>query len=285
MDYYIVLPDHEMMGRVEHDGVVHVDGIDCSQEGVDIVDPSPPSDLGVVQWVGLYFAAEDVLTLLHHGPCIRKVTVPEGARIAAFRLPKGQIMYRADKIRVGPRIELTDETIGQLVDEGANVDVNEGLPIRQAIRKGDVARYRKLLAKGANPRAKRFEGLRTVVEQDKPAMVSELLRTVSMDLSEKDKMFGLAMKMDRGEIASRLVDAGASFTAQTVVAAAFNGGDKVFAALNDKLSPQEQHDVAVEVDARYTEAQTPPDGIPAEEYTPPIMPAGVQALVNSQKPF
>lgn len=107
MPFYKILNEREV-----HNGVHYKTGLN-----VDILrfDPQGSCAPG-----GLYFACEDILNFLTYGPWIREVILPEDAHV--YLNPGIPVKWKADKIILGERREVTANTIIELLDQGATID-------------------------------------------------------------------------------------------------------------------------------------------------------------------
>jgi hypothetical protein len=131
MPFYKVINQFE-----EHNGMHYKTGLN-----VDILpfDPSGSCNPG-----GLYFTCEDILSFLDYGPWLREVTIPEDAKV--YRDPgDNETKWKADKIILGERREITANVIIELLDQGATVDDDVNLNLtRFAIRTKSVELLNKL---------------------------------------------------------------------------------------------------------------------------------------------
>ncbi len=84
---------------------------------------------------GLYFSSEDILSFLYCGVWIREVTLPKDAKI--YKEPGNPVKWKTDKFILGKRKKITHKVVQQLIDEGANLYVNNCVPLLCASERGD----------------------------------------------------------------------------------------------------------------------------------------------------
>jgi ankyrin repeat protein len=80
---------------------------------------------------GIYFAREDILAFLDYGPWIRKVTIPEDARV--YENPGTPKKWKADRIILGKRERISLNVIKRLIEEGANLKAKNSYILQWAI--------------------------------------------------------------------------------------------------------------------------------------------------------
>jgi ankyrin repeat protein len=114
------------------------------------VDVLPFNPSGDCQNGGIYFSREDILAFLHYGPWIRKVTIPEDAKV--YENPGSPKKWKADKVILGRRSKITTKKIKQLIEEGADLRVNNSGALRWAAWNGHLGIVKLLLKAGADPK-------------------------------------------------------------------------------------------------------------------------------------
>jgi len=104
MKFYKILNENEC-----HYGMQYQVGLN-----VDILPFNPQGDC---EPGGIYFSKEDILHFLDYGPWIREVTFPEDMQI--YMNPGFPRKWKADRIILGERREITDEVVLELFNQGA----------------------------------------------------------------------------------------------------------------------------------------------------------------------
>jgi len=217
MDYYKILNRHECHHGLQYNTGLNIDPI--------VFNPSGDCKPG-----GIYFSREDILAFLNYGPWIRKVTFPEGAQIYEnLEKPK---KWKADKIILGEREEITIEVIKRLINEGADPTVDNNYPLRYAALNGYInivkllipvsdgkasnnialkyAAYNghveivKLLIPVSNPKANNSEALRYAAEYGHTEVV-KLLIPVSDPKANNSIALRWAARNNRIEIVKLLI--------------------------------------------------------------------------------
>ena len=137
MNFYKITNEEE-----KHRGMKYKTGLN-----VDIL-PFNPS--GNCESGGIYFSREDILAFLDYGPWIRKVTLPEDARV--YENPGSPKKWKADKVILGRRSRITPRKIKQLIKEGADPKINNNYALRWAAENGHLEIV-KLLIPVSDPKA------------------------------------------------------------------------------------------------------------------------------------
>jgi hypothetical protein len=139
MNYYKILNEKE-----KHYGLQYKYGLN--------IDPVPFDPSGDCRRGGIYFAREDILSFLHYGPWIRKVTIPEDAFV--YENPGTPKKWKADRVILGKKEKITAKVIKKLIEEGANVNGDDNpvnTPLRWAINGHHDKIIKILLEAGADP--------------------------------------------------------------------------------------------------------------------------------------
>jgi len=159
MDYYKILHETE-----RHYGLKYKFGLN--------IDPIKFNPRGNCRPGGIYFSREDILAFIHHGPWIRKVTLPEDAQV--YENPSYPKKWKADKVILGKKEKITAKVIKRLIDEGANPNTCNSWPLRCAAEFGHLDIV-KLLLPYSDPKAKNSEALRYAAENGYFEIVKLLL--------------------------------------------------------------------------------------------------------------
>jgi len=114
MDFYKILNKEEHHHNLQYKTGLNIDPIEFNPSG----DCKPG---------GIYFSREDILAFLGYGFWIRKVTIPEDAKI--YENPGKPKKWKADKVILGEREEINLEVIKRVIDEGANPITDHNLPL------------------------------------------------------------------------------------------------------------------------------------------------------------
>lgn len=137
------------------------------RDGLNI-DSVPFSTFWDLQPKGIYFSREDIFAFLNGigwtGKYIRRVTLPDDARV--YENPGFPKCWKADRIILGPRRELTVEVFRELLEEGANVHAGDDFALRWAAGNGDIKTAKLLLENGANVHVGYESVLISAVEND-----------------------------------------------------------------------------------------------------------------------
>ena len=130
------------------------------------VDIRPFNPKGNCKRGGINFSREDILVFLNFGPWIRKVTLPEDAKVyenpiilKVYENPGIIKKWKADKVILGRRSKITPKKIKQLIEEGANPKIGDSYPLRWAAKNGNLEIV-KLLLPVSDPKSYGSEALR-----------------------------------------------------------------------------------------------------------------------------
>ena len=123
------------------------------------VDPVPFKKEGSCCPGGIYFAREDILAFLYHGPWLRKVTVPTDAEMV-LDPGKESKKWRASKVILGEREKITVKVIERLIQEGAGVHACKDEALRWASANGHFEVIKLLLRHGVDVHAQEDEAFR-----------------------------------------------------------------------------------------------------------------------------
>ena len=146
MNYYKILNEFEC-----HNSLQYKTGLN--------IDPEPFNPSGNCTPGGIYFAREDILAFLDYGPWIRKVTIPEDARV--YENPGRPKKWKADKIILGERRKIDVNVIKELINEGANIHADNEFPLRWAVENNYPEIVKLLIDYGANIHIEEEEALIT----------------------------------------------------------------------------------------------------------------------------
>ncbi|MDD4083268.1 MAG: ankyrin repeat domain-containing protein [Sphaerochaetaceae bacterium] len=159
MDYYKILNKKECHFGLQYRFGLNIDPLEFNPSG----DCSPG---------GIYFSREDILAFIHYGPWIRKVTLPEDARV--YENPSYPKKWKADKVILGKKEKITAKVIKRLIDEGADPKICDSWPLRCAAEFGHLDIV-KLLLPYSDPKAKNSEALRYAAENGHLEIVKLLI--------------------------------------------------------------------------------------------------------------
>jgi ankyrin repeat protein len=106
VNYYKITNEFE-----NHHGMQYKDGLNT-----DILPFNPH---GTCTDGGIYFSREDILAFLDYGPWIRRVTLPQGEPV--YKDPGPIQKWKAHRVILGEREEITLDVIKRLIQEGADV--------------------------------------------------------------------------------------------------------------------------------------------------------------------
>ena len=159
MNFYKIMNEDE-----NHNGLQYKTGLN-----VDILpfNPSGDCELG-----GIYFAREDILTFLNYGPWIRKVTLPEDAKV--YENPDSPKKWKADKVIFGRKFKITAKKIKQLIREGADPKAGNSFALQLAAGNGYLEIV-KLLLPVSDPKANNSNALQLATENGHLEIVKLLL--------------------------------------------------------------------------------------------------------------
>jgi ankyrin repeat protein len=159
MNFYKITNKREIHYRMKYKTGLNVDGI-----------PFNPS--GDCQKGGIYFSREDILSFLNYGPWIRKVVIPEDAKI--YENPGSPKKWKANKIILGRRRKITVNKIKQLLKEGADPKANNSSTLQWAAEYGHLKVVKLLIEAGADPKANNSLGLQLAAKNGHPKVVKLL---------------------------------------------------------------------------------------------------------------
>jgi hypothetical protein len=143
---------------------------------IDIV-PFDPS--GDCRSGGIYFSREDIFAFLDYGPWIRKVTIPEDARV--YENPGQPKKWKADRVILGEREQITDEVIKRLISEGADAKVCNSWALVWAVNRENIKVVKLLLEAGADASADNSFALQCAIQQDYLEIVKVLFEKRNFD--------------------------------------------------------------------------------------------------------
>ena len=147
MNYYKILNENECHNKFQF------------QDGLNI-DSIPFNPKGTCEPGGIYFAREDIFAFLGYGPWIRTVTLPEDAQI--YKDPEeNPSKWKADKIILGQKRRIDSNIIKELIEQGADIHVDNDFAFRFASEFGHLETVKFLVEQGANIHANNDSALRT----------------------------------------------------------------------------------------------------------------------------
>ena len=121
MNYYKITHKTET-----HNGLKYKTGLN--------VDPQPFNPHGDCNEGGIYFAKEDIFAFLSYSCWIREVTLPPDARVIEEQgTPR---KWKADKVLLGERKEITAKVVRELLAEGADPKVDDSRALWWAAVRG-----------------------------------------------------------------------------------------------------------------------------------------------------
>ena len=145
MNFYKILNENEC-----HRGFQYGTGLN--------IDPIPFQSKGSCVRGGIYFAREDILVFLNHGPWLRKVTLPSDARWVKDPEESPE-KWRADRVILSEKEEITPAVIERLIEEGANVHADDNDALRWSSLKGHLGAVKVLLEHSADVHADEDDAL------------------------------------------------------------------------------------------------------------------------------
>ena len=188
MDYYKILNEKEY-----HHGLQYKFGLN--------IDNDEFNPRGTCEPGGIYFSREDILAFLVHGPWIRKVTLPEDARV--YENPGKPKKWKADKVILGKKEKITAKVIKRLIDEGADPKICDSWPLRCAAIRGHL-KIVKFLLPYSDPEAKNCYALRWAARNGYFEIVKLLLPLSDAKMYESEALKN-AIKSDQLEIVKLLI--------------------------------------------------------------------------------
>ena len=159
MNFYKITNEEE-----KHRGMKYKTGLN-----VDILPFNPSGDC---ESGGIYFSREDILAFMEYGKWIRKVTLPENAKV--YENPGSPKKWKADKVILGRKYKITPKKIKQLIKEGADPKINNNYALRLAATKGHLEIV-KLLIPVSDPKSLDSEALRLAAENGHLEIVKLLI--------------------------------------------------------------------------------------------------------------
>ena len=159
MNFYKITNEEE-----KHRGMKYKTGLN-----VDILPFNPSGDC---ESGGIYFSREDILAFMEYGKWIRKVTLPEDARV--YENPGSPKKWKADKVILGRRSRITPRKIKQLIKEGADPKAGGSYALQLAATKGHLEIV-KLLISVSDPKSLDSEALRLAAENGHLEIVKLLI--------------------------------------------------------------------------------------------------------------
>jgi len=161
VNFYKILNEEET-----HNGLKYHNGLN--------EDPLPFNPNGNCEPGGIYFAKEDILAFLGPGSTwIRQVTLPEEEPI--YENPGSPKKWKAKRVILGPRRRINLQVIKQLVEDGANIHVDNDWPLIWAAGNGYLDIVEFLVEKGANIHIYNDEPLKLAAENNHVDVVKFLL--------------------------------------------------------------------------------------------------------------
>jgi len=188
MDYYKILNKEEC-----HYGLQYKFGLN--------IDPKEFNPSGDCEPGGIYFSREDILAFLDCGIWIRKVTLPEDARV--YENPGKPKKWKADRVILGKKEKITAKIIKRLIDEGADPKICDSWPLRCAAIRGHL-KIVKFLLPYSDPEAKNCYALRWAARNGYFEIVKLLLPLSDAKMYESEALKN-AIKSDQLEIVKLLI--------------------------------------------------------------------------------
>jgi len=182
MNYYKITNENEIHYKMAYKTGLNVDVL-----------PFNPS--GNCERGGIYFSREDILTFLDYGPWIRKVELPEDAKV--YENPGSPKKWKADRVILGERRKIDLQVIKELLEEGADPKANDSFALGWAAENGHVEIV-KLLIPVSDPKARDSEALRLAAEREYTEIV-KLLIPVSDPKANSGEILRLAAKKGLNE--------------------------------------------------------------------------------------
>ncbi|MDD4081772.1 MAG: ankyrin repeat domain-containing protein [Sphaerochaetaceae bacterium] len=165
MDYYKILNEKEC-----HYGLKYKFGLN--------IDPKEFNPSGDCSPGGIYFSREDILAFLNCGIWIRKVTLPEDARV--YENPSYPKKWKADRVILGKKEKITIKVIKRLIDEGADPKTDDCYPLIWATMRGylDIVKF---FISISDPKTNISEALRCAAEHGYLNIVKLLIPVSEID--------------------------------------------------------------------------------------------------------
>ncbi|MCK9439351.1 ankyrin repeat domain-containing protein [Patescibacteria group bacterium] len=185
MDFYKILNKTE-----NHNGLQYKIGLN--------IDPVTFNPSGDCQPGGIYFAREDILAFLRYGVWIRKVTLPEDARV--YKNPGTPKKWKADRVILGRKDKITAKVIKRLIEEGADPKVNDNHALQWAAKNGYFKIVKILLAAGVDPKENNNSALHWAAEYGHLKIVKLLLKTGAKPTAENSLALLYATQSEHLEI-------------------------------------------------------------------------------------
>ncbi|MDD4082043.1 MAG: ankyrin repeat domain-containing protein [Sphaerochaetaceae bacterium] len=188
MNYYKILHKDETHQKLHYTTGLNIDPLEFNPSG----DCRPG---------GIYFSREDILAFIDYGPWIRKVTLPEDARV--YKNPGKPRKWKADRIILGEREEINLEVIKRLIDEGADPKVDDSYALRWAAENGylDIV---KILLPLSDASARDNEAL-VIAARYGHLEIVKLLIPFSIPGSQNNEALRIAAKYGHYEIVKSLL--------------------------------------------------------------------------------
>lgn len=131
--------------KENHKGVQYQTGLNVN------IEPFRP--YGNCNGGGIYFASKDILNFLNCGCWIREVILPDGEEFYTDDF-NSITKYKAHRIILGERRKIDADIIRGLIEEGADVHVDEEYPLIWACKEGRYDIVKLLIEYGADVHAR-----------------------------------------------------------------------------------------------------------------------------------
>jgi len=222
MNFYKVLNETEC-----HNGLQFKTGLN--------VDPVPFQKKGSCCPGGIYFAREDILAFLHHGPWLRKVTIPTDAEMVLD--PGGEPeKWRASKVILGKKEKITTKVIERLIQEGADVHACEDVALKWASADGHFEVIKLLLRHGVDVHAQKDVALRWASNNGHLEVVKLLFEHGADIHACEEETLRWASRNGHTKVVKLLLERGADVPAsknEALRLASYNGHIKVVKLLEE----------------------------------------------------
>jgi hypothetical protein len=123
---------------------------------------------------GFHFASNDIFAFLYLGHWIREVILPVDAKIC--KKSSDIIFWKSNKIILGDRKKINLESIVDLIQQGADYEIDNCFPFRHFCSVGELDIVKYLISKGGNI-FYRFDETVKYAEACKQLHVVEYLKT------------------------------------------------------------------------------------------------------------